>query len=90
MCMSVADAENVAKARDYLNELVELARLPASTQVIVSEVPFYDALREFPGADINFLGLPNDFNQGFFNEVIEITGAACLFVRDSGDESALA
>jgi hypothetical protein len=43
-----------------------------------------------PSADINLFGLPNDSNPKFLNEVIDIVGASCLFVRDSGDESALA
>lgn len=90
LCMSVTDLETAIKARAYLNELIDLARLPAKTQVHVIEAPFYDALRQMPGADINFFGLPNDFDPVFLNEVIEIVGASCLFVRDSGDESALA
>ena len=90
LCMSVTDLETAIKARAYLNELIDLARLPAKTQVHVIEAPFYEALRQMPGADINFFGLPNDFDPAFLNEVIEIVGASCLFVRDSGDESALA
>jgi solute carrier family 12 sodium/potassium/chloride transporter 2 len=90
LCMSVTDLETSNKAGAYLNRLIDLARLPAKTQAHVFEVPFYDALRQMPKADINFFGLPNDFDPAFLNEVIEIVGATCLFVRDSGDESAMA
>lgn len=90
LCMAVTDSETATKARAYFNELVELARLPATTQVHVLEVPFLEALSQMPSADINFFGLPNDFKPVFLNQVIELVGASCLFVRDSGDESALA
>lgn len=90
LCMAVTDSETATKARAFFNELVELARLPAKTQVHVLEVPFLEALSQMPSADINFFGLPNDFNPAFLNQMIELVGASCLFVRDSGDESALA
>ena len=90
MCMSVSESQTAATARAYLNELVDLARLPANTHVHVLENPFHEALRTMPSADINFFGLPNHFKPEFLNEMIDIVGASCLFVRDSGDESALA
>lgn len=58
MCMAVTNTETAAKARTDLNELVELARLPAKTQMHVSEASFLDALSQMPGADINFFGPP--------------------------------
>jgi len=88
--MAVDDEETAAKAREYLQELVTLARLPANTQAKVVVSPFRDAVRQAPSADINFFGLPNEFQPGFVQEIIDIVDASCLFVRDSGDESALA
>jgi hypothetical protein len=90
LCMAVSDTETVAKARAYLTELVDLARLPATTEVTVIEESFFGALSQVPSADINFFGLPVEFNPEFIYEVIEQAGTSCLFVRDSGDESALA
>jgi hypothetical protein len=90
LCMAVDDGQTTTKAQDYLQELITLARLPASTRAQVIEAPFHDALRQVPSADINFFGLPNEFRLDFLQEIIDIANASCLFVRDSGDESALA
>lgn len=90
LCMAVDDAETAARAQEYLQELTTLARLPANTRVRVIEGPFYDVLRQTPSADINFFGLPNEFRPEFVREILDIVEASCLFVRDSGDESALA
>ena len=90
LCMAVSDSETVAKATSYLTELVDLARLPAMTEVTVVEDSFFGALSQVPSADINFFGLPGEFKPEFIYEVIEQAGTSCLFVRDSGDESALA
>jgi solute carrier family 12 sodium/potassium/chloride transporter 2 len=90
LCMAVDDEETAARAQRYLQELVTLARLPKNTRVQVVNSPFRDAVRQVPSADINFFGLPNDFQPEFLREVIDIVDASCLFVRDSGDESALA
>jgi hypothetical protein len=88
--MAVGDDEMVLKAQEYLQELVSLARLPKNTQVRVINGPFHEAVRLVPSADINLFGLPDDFQPEFLREIIAIVGASCLFVRDSGDESALA
>jgi amino acid transporter len=90
LCMAVDDSDKAVKAQDYLQELISLARLPASTQVQVIEASFHEALRQVPSADINFFGLPNEFRPDFLHEIVDIVDASCLFVRDSGDESALA
>ncbi|MGD2078555.1 MAG: amino acid permease [Chloroflexota bacterium] len=90
LCMAVNDEETASKAQDYLHELVTLARLQDNTQVRVIEGSFHEALRQVPSADINLFGLPDDFRPGFLQEIINIVDASCLFVRDSGDESALA
>jgi solute carrier family 12 sodium/potassium/chloride transporter 2 len=90
LCMAVDDAETAAKAQEYLQELTTFARLPDNTGVRVIEGPFYDAVRQVPSADINFFGLPNEFRPEFVREILDIVEASCLFVRDSGDESALA
>ncbi|MGD8583978.1 MAG: amino acid permease [Chloroflexota bacterium] len=90
LCMAVDDTQTATKAQEYLQELITLARLPDNTQVQVIEGPFQDVLRQVPSADINFFGLPNEFRPEFVRDVIDIVNASCLFVRDSGDESALA
>ena len=86
----VEDQETAAKARVYLKELISRARLPARTQVNVVEGTFRGVLEHLPSGGINFFGLPHEFDAAFLREVSEIVDALCLFVRDSGDESALA
>ena len=90
LCMAVQDQETAVKANVYLNDLITRARLPAKTQVNIVKSAFRDALSQLPSGDINFFGLPQEFDPAFLHEVLEIVDSSCLFVRDSGDENALA
>lgn len=90
LCMAVQDEDTRIKAEEYLQDLVNLARLPANTSVVIRQKSFWDALSEVPRGDINFFGLPAEFNEAFLQRVFDTVDASCLFIRDSGDESALA
>ena len=74
----------------FLGELVTLARLPKETKVHILQTDFLTALGEMPSADINFFGLADQFDREFVEKIFKTADASCLFVRDSGDESALA
>ena len=86
----VQDPEEVRPAREYLRRLVEDARLPPQTEQWVRAGRFLDQLPHAPRADVQVLGLPRDVDPAFLREVVRQTGSSCLFVRDSGRESALA
>ena len=84
------DIEEVENARGYLQRLIDDARLPRSTETWVESGGFTDELRKAPEADINVLGLAQEVNYALLKEIVMKTRSSCLFVRDSGRESALA
>ncbi len=91
LCMAVNDEETSRRAEDYLDELIEVARLPAKTEVVILENSFGDALQRAPTADLTIFGLQHtnpDLN--FVDKTVKSVNGSCIFVRDSGDESALA
>lgn len=77
-------------ARDYLDRLLELARMPVSARVEVVSGTLEGALAAAPTPDVNVLGLPEQGELSFAARMVEVGHAACLFVRDSGEEDALA
>ena len=86
-CHNIEEVEN---ARGYLQRLIEDARLPKNTQTWVESGQFTTKLREAPEADLNVLGLAQEVNYDLLKEIVMQTRSSCLFVRDSGRESALA
>lgn len=85
----VEDAEEVENARRFMSRLMDLARIP-ETEVLVHHGAFNDYLPEAPLADLNIFGLVSDPNFAFIRRMVSETNSTCLFVRDSGQESALA
>lgn len=91
LCMAVPDATTRERAAAFLRQLIDVARLPSGTNVILFEGSFWDALPRAPRADLSLLGLQlENPDLDFVARVAAVTDASCLFVRDSGDESALA
>ncbi|MEM1269463.1 MAG: amino acid permease, partial [Bacteroidota bacterium] len=85
----VDDPDNMEHARDFMRRLVDLARLPR-TEVVVVTGAFFDYLPTAPYADVNVFGFDVNPNFEVIDRLVETTGSTCLFVRDSGYESALA
>lgn len=90
LCMAVADGETEARARQFLQELVTLTRLPGDTGVLVWQGPFEQALQDAPRADLSCFGLPRQPDLAFSQRIVDLVDGSCIFVRDSGEESALA
>lgn len=90
LCMAVDDEETSRRAQTYLKELIQLARLPAQTKVIVLQCNFISSLTQVPRADLSVFGLPKPSDMTFCQRIVDIVDSSCVFVRDSGDESALA
>lgn len=90
LCMAVADDESVEKAKFLLEDLISLARLPGNTQISVLPKSFEEALTEAPQADLTIIGLPKKPDLNFNRRIMDIVDGSCVFVRDSGQESALA
>ena len=74
----------------FLDELSKQTRLPSLTDFHVLTGGFKDAISKAPKGDISLFGLADDLHFGFMREVTESTNSSCLFVRDSGKESAIA
>ena len=90
LCMAVEDEKTRHQAGNFLQELIQLARLPAQTKVIVLQCDFMNSLTQVPRADLSIFGLPKPSDITFCQRIVKIVDSSCVFVRDSGDESALA
>ena len=91
--VTVASNENeVERLRSFLEHLSEQARLTAFTEIYVLIGTFHEALKIAPRADIDIFGLAidNEMPFDFIVEVSDAVKASCVFVMDSGYESALA
>ena len=89
--VTVANNHNEeAKLYKFLNNISEQTRLPSLTEFKVIVGDFNNALKEAPRADINIFGLSTTLDLNYVREVTELAMSSCLFVKDSGNESALA
>jgi hypothetical protein len=85
----VEDERERGNAENYLQQLMELGRMPAGTRPIVVVDGFEAFLEAAPEADICIFGLQAQVNLAFMQRMMEQTKSSCIFVRDSGYESAL-
>ena len=90
LCLAVTETGAGAQAAALLEDLVTLVRMPASTGRIVLTVPFLEALYQAPRADLTVIGLPRHADLNRNRQYVDIVDGSCVFVRDSGDESAIA
>jgi amino acid transporter len=86
---AVSSVEEKQEATTNLTRLVDLARIPAA-EVYAITAPLTESLGRAPQADLSIFGLPQvlDFDQ--VRATVASAGSACLFVRGSGEESAVA
>ncbi len=83
-------AEDVEIAERYLANLMETARIPDGFEIHVVHSQFMEFLDRAPRADLNVFGLADTVNREFIQEITVHSKSSCLFVRNSGKESALA
>ncbi|MEE4310337.1 MAG: amino acid permease [candidate division KSB1 bacterium] len=84
------DKKDERRLHRFLENLSDQARLPSLTEFHVLSGPFKEVLKEAPRGDIHIFGLAqNKIPFSFIREVPELTRSSCIFVRDSGKESAL-
>lgn len=86
---AVEDGDYVDDAHTYLNDLVDLARMPGAS-VVVEHCDFTSCVERRAHADLNIFGIGDEPDLDFMYDMIEQTDASCVFVRDSGVENALA
>ncbi len=85
----VPDQQQADKAEVYLKNLAELARLPHA-HVDIKQGSFAAVVAEEHPVDLNIFGMPEQVDFGMMRGLVEDTRSACLFVRDSGEENAMA
>ncbi len=85
---AVSDADQLQDAEQYLHGLADLARLPGPPGVHVLNTDFVDALATAPFADVSIFALSPDVDFDVLRTVIDAADTPCVFVRDSGAESA--
>ena len=86
----VRDANEIPTAREFLSRLAELARLPKDTRLTVQSGDLADQLSRAPQADLNIFGMPDDVDFNLLRRMVDETRASCVFLLESGEESALA
>jgi amino acid transporter len=90
LCMVVRDDLTKERARRFLEDLIDQARLPAGTTAHVAHGDFLSLLGEAPRAELHLFGMPPEVNKERLEQIRSRLGAPCLWLRDSGHESALA
>lgn len=90
ICTAVATEAEQAQAQVFVQEVISIARLPKGTKRWVVVAPFEEALQHAPDADINILGLPPQVDFVALQRQVALIDTSCVFVRNSGEESALA
>ena len=83
-------ADEMPNARTFHERLKVDARLPEHTSSFVMQGDFFEKLPKAPEADLNIVGLARTTDRTFMQRVVDVTTTSCLFIRDSGRESALA
>ncbi|MEZ4862824.1 MAG: amino acid permease [Caldilineaceae bacterium] len=86
----VADEAERVNGETFMARLVDLGRMPRATHTIVTVGTFRDYLPHAPQADLNIFGLQERVDRSFMEHLPTATNSTCIFVRDSGYESALA
>ncbi len=87
----VSDAADEKDARGFLNQLCDLARFPRSVKRVVSVGDLTSTIQRGPVADLCLFGLARDpLDFSWCDDMVQLTRSSCLFVLDSGKESARA
>ena len=86
---AVSSPTETQNAKRYLRQLKELGRMPRTTRTWVMTGSLDDALDQAPEADLTIFGLQRKLDLAFIRRVSQEANSSCIFVRDSGMESAL-
>ena len=89
--LSVVDSDDAREgAQRFLDELLDLCRLPdtTSTRVLVGQLD--DCVAQAPQSDLDVMGLPEDDGLAFARRMLLLSRSSCVFCVDSGTENAAA
>ncbi len=87
---TTSDKKDQRRLYGFLDRISDRARLPSMTDFHVLVGSFKECLKRAPRADINVFGLGTGkvpFEQ--IRDFTELTKTSCIFIKDSGEESAL-
>jgi solute carrier family 12 sodium/potassium/chloride transporter 2 len=83
------DESQVERLHGFLEDLSDRARLPSITELRVLQGKFLEALPKAPRSDINIFGVAPEISLEMIRHITMTARSSCLFVGDSGLESAL-
>ena len=89
----VKEEKDRADAEEFLDKLIDLGRMPKGTGAIVATGDLHDFIPRAPQGDLNIFGifgLQPQVNVKQMVDMTQKTRSTCIFVHDSGNESALA
>ncbi len=86
----VREEEDRAQAEGFMKQLIDLGRMPRGTTAIVALGTVQEFIPQAPQADLNIFGLQDEVNVERLHLWSQRVNSTCIFVRDSGHESALA
>jgi len=89
MCV-VEEQENKTVAEEFLMSLMDVTRMSKNIRIHVHHGQFMEYLSRAPRADLNIFGISQEVNRDFMLNLVDTSRSSCLFVMDSGNESALA
>lgn len=90
MLSVVSDPAHIDEADRQLRQLYVDARLPGLELSWVRAGQFEEVVADAPRADLQLFGLGRKVRVAHMREMALMTGASCLFILDSGHESAFA
>jgi len=86
--ITVVDSEDdTERATGVQERLIDRARLPLSTELVILTGEFRSVLSISPQADLNIFGISNELDGDTMHNIASSVNSSCLFVKDSGDES---
>ncbi len=86
----IDEAAHHDAAREWLRDLADRARFPKGIALEVLQGSLEEALTRAPQSDLDLLALPPVADPAFVRQTVVLSRSACLFLGDSGQESALA
>lgn len=84
-----SDPKEIRRLNVFLERLSDKARLPSMTEFYVLTGSFKEAFKSAPNGDINIFGLGDKLPLDMMRETPNLANSSCLYVKDSGLESAL-
>jgi amino acid transporter len=87
---AIQDTGEYYKAQEFLANLIDMGRLPLGTTAHVFHGDFLQQLGNAPPADIHLFGISPEVDPNRLKAIQSKVGSLCIFLMDSGYESAIA